>query len=106
MPIRWFYIFFINRVDNDDGGIYDASVVRLREIALSYDLPKKLLTKLPFKAVTFVLSGQNLWFYAPNIPAGMNFDPETLTTGGDGLGLEFFATPSARKFAFTIKATL
>ena len=100
-------IFFINMVDASGNGIYDASVVRLREVSLSYDLPKKLLTKLPFKAITFVLSGQNLWYYAPNVPAGTNFDPETLSTGvGNGMGLEFMSAPSSRKFAFTVKATL
>ncbi len=100
-------IFFLNMVDNDSGSVFDASVVRLREVSLSYDLPKKLLTKLPFKAVSLVLSGQNLWYYAPNFPNGVNLDPETSSTGaGNGLGFEYFSPPSSKKFAFTIKATI
>ena len=99
-------IHFLNIDDSFGQGIYDATIIRLREIALSYDLPKSLMSKTPLGSLSFTLSAQNLWYYAPNIPKYTNFDPETMSTGvGNGRGLEYNSPPSATKFGFAIKAT-
>lgn len=99
-------VHFLNMNDPNGQGIYDATVIRLREIALTYTLPKSIMSKIPLGDLSFTLSGQNIWYYAPNVPKYTNFDPETLTTGvGNGKGLEFNSPPSSRKFAFSIKAT-
>ena len=99
-------LYFLNTQDPSGQGIYDASVVRLREVSLSYNLPNNILRNTPFSSVSCTVSGQNLWYYAPNVPEYTNFDPETISTGvGNGLGLEFGSAPSSRKFAFTIKAS-
>ncbi len=97
-------VYFLNFVDPSGQGIFDGSVIRLREISVGYDIPSSFLDKTPFTGLTLMLSGQNLWYHAPNVPEHTNFDPETLSTGvGNGMGLEFGATPSAKKFAFTLK---
>jgi TonB-linked SusC/RagA family outer membrane protein len=62
----------------DEGLIFDGTVIRLREASLSYDLPKSLLENTPLGLVTVRLTGQNLWFKAPNFPEGVNYDPEVL----------------------------
>ncbi len=99
-------IFFLNYVDTSDNQIFDGSTVRLREISLTYTLPKKFLKKTPFGSVSFMVNGQNLWFWSPNIPKYTNFDPETLSTGvGNGLGLDFQTAPTSKKYGFTVKAT-
>ena len=46
--------------------LYDATCVRLRELSLSYAIPKDRLEKTPFGGIQFTLSGQNLFHYAPN----------------------------------------
>lgn len=90
----------------DQAGIYDATVIRLREISLSYSLPEKLLTKLPFGSVSFVLTGSNLWYLAPNFPKYVHFDPETSGLGvSNGKGLEFFTGPSSRRIGGSIRIT-
>lgn len=99
-------IYFLNYVDPSDQNIYDASVIRLREVALSYALSENILKRTPFSSLSVTLSGQNLWYNAPNVPKYTNFDPETLSTGvGNGMGFEFNSAPSSRKFAFTVKAS-
>ena len=86
--------------------IFDASVLRLRELSLTYQLPAQLLSKTPFGGVSFSLTGQNLWYYAPNFPDDTNFDPEVNGLGvSNGRGLEFFSGPSARRIGASLKIT-
>lgn len=90
----------------DEAGIYDATVIRLRELSLSYNLPEKLLSKTPFGAVSISFSGSNLWYYAPNFPKYVHFDPETSGFGvSNGKGLEFFTGPSSRRMGVSVRVT-
>jgi TonB-linked SusC/RagA family outer membrane protein len=99
-------LYFINLMDVNENIVYDASVVRLRDISLSYSLPSKLLEKSPFGSVRFSLTGNNLWYYAPNLPEYMNLDPEVLSSGvGNGKGLDFQNDPSYKQFSFGVKLT-
>lgn len=89
-----------------EGGIFDGTVIRLREVSLSYVLPEKLLQNSPFGRIGITLSGQNLWYNAPNFPVGINFDPEVLSLGvGNGRGFDFRTGPTAKKIGFTLNAT-
>ena len=99
-------VYFINLVDPVGQGIYDASHLRLREVALTYSLSEKTLEKTPFGNVTFSLSGQNLYVRTFNIPQAFNFDPEVLSTGvGNAAGLDFQTGPSNKRYSFSVKAT-
>lgn len=90
----------------DEGRMFDGSTVRLQEVALSYGLPSKLVGKTPFKAVSFSVSGSNLWYKALNIPKGLNLDTDNLGLGvGNGLGFEFITGPSSRRIGGTLKLT-
>jgi TonB-linked SusC/RagA family outer membrane protein len=85
---------------------YDASVVRLREVSLGYDLPKPLLSKTPFGSASITFSGRNLWFFAPNFPKQMNFDPETATAPGAAFqGLDFMGVPTTRRYGVNLTVT-
>ena len=99
-------IYFLNFLDASSQGIFDGSVFRLRELRLSYDIPKNLLSKTPFGSISFSVIGNNLWYWAPNVPKGTNFDPEVISTGvGNGRGLEFQTAPTSKKYGFNIKVT-
>jgi TonB-linked SusC/RagA family outer membrane protein len=90
----------------DEGRIFDASTIRLQEVSLSYVLPKKLLGKSPFKGISLLLTGNNLWYKALNMPAGLNFDTDNLGLGvGNGFGFEFLTGPSSRRLGGTLKLT-
>lgn len=96
--------FAINSVDEAD--IYDGTVFRLREISLTYDLPSKFLEKSPFGQISLSVMGNNLWYFAPNVPKYTNFDPDTTSYGGTFLqGIETSAAPTAKRYGFKINLT-
>ena len=98
--------FFDAYFGASEGGVFDATVIRLREVSLSYVLPESLLENSPFGRIGITLSGQNLWYNAPNFPVGINFDPEVLSLGvGNGRGFDFRTGPTAKKIGFTLNAT-
>ncbi len=93
--------FFIN-----EQSIYDATNLRLREISLSYDLPKKYLDKTPFGKISLSIVGQNLWFKAFNFPKHLNFDPEVMSLGvGNGQGFDYLTGPTSKRFGFNFNLT-
>ncbi len=86
--------------------VYDATVYHLREVTLAYEIPKRLLEKLPFKGVTLSFSGRNLWHLAPNMPKYTNFDPEVNSFGSTAVqGIELSAAPTTRRFGFNINVS-
>lgn len=86
--------------------IYDASVIRLQEVSLTYALPAKFLDRTPFGQLTFTVQGFNLWYDAYNMPDGANFDPNVQGVGvGNGQGFDFINGPSARRYGLTVKAS-
>jgi TonB-linked SusC/RagA family outer membrane protein len=86
--------------------VYDATVYRLREVVLGYDLPKSMYKRLPVKGISVSLSGRNLWHLAPNIPRYTNFDPEVNSFGSTAVqGIELSASPTTRRFGFNLNVT-
>lgn len=93
-------------VFQDEMRMYDATYLKLRELSLSYDIPKSVLNATPFGAIRLQLSGQNLWFDAFGFPDGANFDPEVLGLGvGNGRGFELMNVPTARQFGGSVRVT-
>jgi len=83
--------------------IYDASYVKLREVAFSYNLPTKLVGKTPFTKISASIVGRNLWIIHKNTPY---FDPETNMSAGNIQGIADGAYPSARTIGFNISLGL
>lgn len=77
--------------------------LKLREVTLSYNFPKKMLTKTPFTSVQVSLIGRNLFMWTPK---KNNFvDPESTNYGNDiisELG-EFATAPTTRTFGGGLK---
>ncbi|MBD2700999.1 SusC/RagA family TonB-linked outer membrane protein [Spirosoma sp. BT702] len=85
-----------------EGSVFDATNYRLREVALSYALPKNLLNKTPFGAISVGVSGRNLFFYAP----GYFADPEVNTQGAGNIqGLDLNGPPNTRNFGVNVRLT-
>jgi hypothetical protein len=100
--------FFRNKLQGpDEFGVWDATVIRLREMSLSYALPESVLRKTPFGGISFTVSGQNLWYNAPNMPKYSNFDPETSTLGVSNVarGFELLTAPSSRRIGASLRVT-
>ncbi|TJZ60509.1 SusC/RagA family TonB-linked outer membrane protein [Sphingobacterium olei] len=85
--------------------IYDATVYRLREVSLGYELPKRLFSGSFVKGVNVSLTGRNLWFFAPNFPKYSNFDPEVNSYGSSTTqGFDLSAAPTTRRYGFNLVA--
>ena len=83
--------------------IYDASVIRLREVSFGYSLPSKMLDKTPFGKVVFKASAYNMWYNAYNTPDGINFDPNTTALGdGNGQGFDYLTGPSSKRYGMSV----
>lgn len=75
--------------------IQDASWVRLRELAISYNLPDQLLSKIGVRSSSVTLTGRNLWLKTKY----SGIDPETNLTGtSNGFGLDYFNSPNTKSY--------
>ena len=85
---------------------WDASVLRLSELSLTYDIPKEWLERTPFGMASISAQGFNLWYDAYNMPEASNFDPNIAGLGvGNGSGFEYFNGVSARRYGVSLKFT-
>lgn len=100
-------LYFNNRgFGPDEVSVFDGTTIRLREVSLGYQFPKRLLENTPFGKVTFTLIGQNLWYKAINFPEGLNFDPEITSLGvGNGQGFDYLTGPTAKRYGFSLNVT-
>ena len=91
----------------DENSVYDASVMRLREISLSLVAPSSFLNGTPFGSASLTLSAQNIWHYAWNTPSGTNFDPEVISygAGSNARGFDEMTGPTAKKYGATLSLT-
>lgn len=87
--------------------VWDATLIRLREMSLSYSLPANLLKSTPFGAASITITGNNLWYLAPNFPKYSRFDPESnsLGIGGAARGIDLFAGPSSRRIGASLRVS-
>lgn len=82
--------------------VYDGSYVKLRELILSYSLPKTLFgSNSGIKGVDLQLVGRNLWIIHKNMKYS---DPEEgLSSGNAGRGYQSGAYPAMRNYGFNVK---
>jgi len=93
--------FGINTVA--EGSVYDGTVYRLRELSLTYDLPKEFLKSTPFGKISLSVLGNNLWYFAPNVPKYTNFDPEVTSFGSSRIqGIENSSAPTSKRYGFRL----
>lgn len=79
--------------------LYSATVVRLREVSLGYNVPLK---NSFIKTLKFALIGRNLAYFSKKAP----FDPEVTMSTGNGLsGVDIFMPPAVRNFGLSLNAS-
>ncbi len=82
------------------GFVYDASYVKLREVALTYNFSKKLLDYTFLSNASLSVTGSNLWIIHKNIP---HEDPEGGLSSGNLQGYSVGSLPTTRDFGFNLK---
>ncbi len=84
----------------EESAIFDASYVKLRQMAIGYSIPKKLLQNTPIQDFKFSIVARNLAILYKKAP---HIDPETGFSSTNGnQGQEFGQIPSARSYGFNI----
>ena len=84
--------------------IFDASFVKLREVALSYQLPSKLFKNNFLRGLQIGIEGRNLALLYSKVP---HIDPENnlFGAGADGFGVERSSVPSTRSVGVNLRAS-
>ncbi|MEJ7586152.1 MAG: SusC/RagA family TonB-linked outer membrane protein [Ferruginibacter sp.] len=82
--------------------IYDASFIKLRQVTLAYNLPKRIFSKTPIQNVMLSLVARNLFILYKNVD---NIDPESSYTSSNSQGLDYFGMPATRTYGFNLRAT-
>ncbi len=91
-----------NAYGNDivETSVFDASFVKLRQVALGYNLPKKWVSNVGIQNVNISFIGRNLAILYKRAP---HIDPETGFSNSNGnQGQEFGQLPSARSFGVSL----
>ncbi|MEM7038387.1 MAG: TonB-dependent receptor, partial [Bacteroidota bacterium] len=80
--------------------VYDAGFVKLREVMLSYSLPKRVASSIRAQRIQLAFVGRNLWVIHKNVP---NIDPESYYSNSNGQGIEYGSYPTTRSLGVDIK---
>ncbi len=84
-----------------EASIEDGSWIRLREVTISYALPKVWLQQLPAGQLELGVSGRNLLLFTDY----SGVDPETNLAGAsNSFGRDWFNSPGTRSLSFNLKA--
>ncbi len=80
--------------------IYDASYIKVRDVAVGYNIPAKSLSKTPFQSLRVSLIAKNPWLIHSNV---VGFDPSEILPGANSLAFEERSQlPSARSFGVNV----
>lgn len=79
-----------------DLNVLSGDLIRLSDLSVDYDLPKKLINKTPFTDINIIAQVRNLWLWTAN---DQDYDPDAVASE---FGMERF--PAAKTFVFGIKA--
>ena len=82
--------------------IQDGTYIKLRTVSLTYRLAPSLLNRTIIKALSFSVTGRNLWIYSPHFTGA---DPEVSSwgTGNGDVGVYAFSSPTTRSINFALK---
>ncbi|HEX2920073.1 MAG TPA: SusC/RagA family TonB-linked outer membrane protein [Bacteroidales bacterium] len=79
--------------------MYDASYVKLREVAITYSFPRSLFENAFIGGASLSLIGSNLWIIHKNLPYA---DPEANQGAGNIQGWQSGVMPTTRNFGFSL----
>ena len=83
-------------------GIVENTWIKLREVALTYTFPKKILEKQKvFQEIQISLVGRDLFYIYKTLPDNIN--PEGTLGSGNAQGLEYASYPASRSVMCTLK---
>lgn len=88
----------------DEEFLYDATYLKLKEVAVGYNLPKSLLKRIPTNPISSVrisLVGRNLFYLYKDTP-GTVPDAGAYSTSFFAKAFDFAPTPATRTYGFSL----
>ncbi|MGN6641076.1 MAG: TonB-dependent receptor domain-containing protein, partial [Mucilaginibacter sp.] len=103
----WKYAGNYQSWDNDpivrSNSIFNDSWGKLRELSITYRLPKEFVEKTKvFQNLSVSLIGRNLFYLFTTLPDKIN--PESTVSSGNVQGIQFGGLPGVRSYGFSVKA--
>ncbi|WP_443944086.1 hypothetical protein ACJVDH_14330 [Pedobacter sp. AW1-32] len=101
IPAQAYYTGIGNRTGINEGMIYSATNIRLREFSVSYTIP---LQSKKISNLSIGLLARNLFFFQKDAP----YDPElsmSTATNGAGQGVDVFGLPTTRSYGINLKCS-
>ncbi len=99
VPVENLQQYYRNIAGFTEAFVYDASFVKLRELSVKYQLPKKLIGNWPITDASISFIGRNLAILYKNTP---NIDPESNTLSGNAQGIAATVYPTTRSLGFNL----
>ena len=92
--------YYQNIFPVNEGYVYSATYVKLRELRLGYDLPTRWANRFSASSMNFAFTARNLWT-STKVP---NVDPEvSYSTGNNTQGVEYGSISNARTFGIGLR---
>ncbi len=96
----WYGISTKGNLGINEENIYDATNVRLRNVQLTYSLPKSLFKDLPLQSAKVSFSVNNVWMIYSKVKG---VDPEaSYAISSNATGFEYLSFPSTRSYVFNL----
>lgn len=102
---NWHNFYSDGGFEHNDNFIIDRSYLKLREVKLTYDLPKSFASKIGVDRIRASLVAGNILLWTPG--ENVYIDPEVTTFGND-VGAkfgEFGANPTNQNYTFGLSVT-
>jgi hypothetical protein len=104
VPVQGMQQFWNNYAAGDvhEGNTFSSTYVKLREVKIDYDLPRRWIENTPLSSVSIGIEGRNLFLLYSEVP---HIDPETGLFGSasNGQGIEWNVLPSTRSFGTNVQ---
>lgn len=104
-PLTYDYIqsYWADLYDCDASDLVSRSYVKLRNVAITWNIPSKWIDKTPLTGAAISFFGRNLLMWTPK--SNTFVDPEATSFGNDLAGQfgEYGVNPSTRTFGFNVK---
>jgi iron complex outermembrane recepter protein len=99
----YFYNYQWETTGDYSAAVYNNSYIKLREAAITYNMPKNITEKLHFQGLQIALIGRNLFYFYKTLPHGL--DPET-AVGSTWLtqGIDNSTAAPTRSFGASLRA--
>lgn len=89
--------------EGGEGFLINRSFIKLRNVSLSYDIPKNLVSKIGLQNVRLSAVASNLFTWTPASNCFIDPDVSSYGTGLEGMFGELYSTPTSRRFGFNIQ---